>query len=374
MRHMNVQARWSGAAIFRRSRANWLTMVLLVAVLPSTISCAGTTERLPPITWEGEHLRFATTVDRLPCGESLHYMDRRIGELATALSQPLAAGERVTYYWLPGRMELSPCPGRSDCSEDLRVYSRTMFHDHELVHVLLRDLGRSQTFLYEGMAEAFGRSGGRLTLERAEARREILTSLVARVDPATIDYPLAGVFFRFLIETYGMDSARNLYVRARLDSGLEELRRHVVAALGCTLDEVLDSFAEEAPVCYPRQDLCTANPVLWEGDTWRYRHDLSCLGSRVLEISPGALRDEAVMEIAETGEYLVAVAPATTPIHPVAIVSCQCPPTVQQAPVSGEALLRLERGRYRVIAGRHFDGTEAAIAPVEVAIRTLPTP
>ena len=76
------------------------------------------------------------------------------------LDHPMKSGEKITYYWLPGRMDLSSCPDSSDCADGLAVFSRTLFHDHEIVHVLLRDLGRSQTFLYEGMAEAFGRAGG----------------------------------------------------------------------------------------------------------------------------------------------------------------------------------------------------------------------
>ena len=72
------------------------------------------------------------------------------------------------------------------------------------------------------------------------------------------------------------------------------------------------------------------------------------------------------------GEYLVAVTSASTQNLPVAIVSCQCQPTVQRAPVNGETLLRLEQGRYRVIAGRHSDETEATPTLLEVAISPLP--
>ena len=244
---------------------------LFAMVLLSTFaaSCAGTSKNLPPIAAEGEWIRLSTTVGREPCGDSLERMDGRVSELMTELEQPIRPGEKITYYWLPGRMDLSPCPGGADCTEGRVVYSRTMFH--ELVHALLSDLGKRQTFLYEGMAEAFGRAGGRLTVERGNAESEILTSLSGAVDPATISYPLAGWFVRFLIEAYGMKAVKRLYSQAELDSGTDELRWLFENELGASLEEVRDRLVEEAPDCYPRTDLCAAEPVPWGDGVWKNR-------------------------------------------------------------------------------------------------------
>lgn len=75
------------------------------------------------------------------------------------------------------------------------------------------------------MAEALGRAGGKLTVERRNAKSEILKSLSGEVDPATISYPLAGWFMRFLIETYGMVAVKRVYSRAEHGSDTDELRR-----------------------------------------------------------------------------------------------------------------------------------------------------
>lgn len=349
---------------------------LFAMVLLSTFaaSCASTSKNLPPIAAEGEWIRFSTTVGREPCGDSLERMEGRVSELMTELEQPLGPGEKITYYWLPGRMDLSPCPGGADCAEGRVVYSRTMFHDHELVHALLSDLGKRQTFLYEGMAEAFGRAGGKLTVERANAESEILTSLSGAVDAATISYPLAGWFVRFLIEAYGMKAVKRLYSQAELDSDKDELRRLFENELGALLDEVLDRLVEEAPDCYPRTDLCAAEPVPWDDEVWQNRLGLDCDSPGVLEIAPGALRNESVLQIDEPGEYLISVSEASVPVEPVVIMNCACEAERHLVDAGRELVVQLNSGLYRVLAGRLTSNVGAEdVAPVEVSIRPQPT-
>jgi hypothetical protein len=334
-----------------------------------TASGAITYKPLPAIVWEGERLRFATTVGRLPCGDSLEYMDRRVDELTAVLDHPMKPGEKITYYWLPGRMDLSPCPESSDCADGLAVFSRTLFHDHEIVHVLLRDLGRSQTFLYEGMAEAFGRAGGAFTVERTAVRSEILRSLSANADPKTISYPLAGLFVRFLVQRHGMTAVKRVYARARHDTDTSQLREIFHTELGVSLDETLDLLAETAPDCYPRQNLCTARPVAWSDGAWNYRFGLSCASPGVLEIVPGALRNEALVEIPQAGAYRLIVSRPSVPVKELVVARCGCRPDLHTIESGSEATLELDRGRYRVLVGRRADDSSAEVEPVSVTIR-----
>jgi len=359
------------AAAGRISRA-----CLCLAVVTLSTACgagnSSTSKGLPPISWQGEHISFFTTVGRLPCGDSLEFMDRRVAELAADLGQSLDPDERISYYWLPGRMDLSPCPEGADCSEGTKVFSRTMFHDHELVHVILRDLGRSQTFLYEGLAEAFGRAGGALTVERGVVRAEVLRSLFAEVDPAAIDYPLAGLFVRFLVETYGIDAVERVYARSRYDTRIGQLRSIFEDELGAPMDDVLDDFVQEAPDCYPRSNLCSGEPVPFHEGVWSRRLGLACASAGVLEIAPGALRNDTVLEIAESGEYLVTVSESSTPVEPVVVIGCTCRAEVHPIDPGGESILELERGFYRVVAGRVAREVDVEIDPVEVTIRARP--
>jgi len=338
-------------------------------LLSCTASGAAADKALPAIAWEGERLRFATTVGRLPCGDSLEYMDRRVDELAAALVQPMKPGEKISYYWLPGRMELSPCPESSDCADGLAVFSRTLFHDHEIVHVLLRDLGRSQTFLYEGMAEAFGRAGGKLAVERTAARSEILRSLSANADPKSISYPLAGLFVRFLLDRHGMTAVKRVYVRARPDTDTSQLRAIFESELGVSLEKTLGLLEDTAPDCYPRQNLCTAGPVAWSDGAWNHELGLSCASPGVLEIVPEALRNEALVEIPEAGAYRLTVSRPSVPVKELVVARCGCRPDLHTVESGSEATLELDEGRYRVLVGRRADDSSADVEPISVTIR-----
>ena len=351
------------------SAARGTAAILLLAI--GACACASTSRSLPPVAWEGERLRYASTVGRLPCGDSLEFMDRRIEALQTALDEPLSPDEKVTYYWLPGRMELSPCPRGGDCAEGLQVFSRTLFHDHEIVHVLLRKRGRSQTFLYEGLAEAYGRAGGSLTVPRAKARAEVLRSLAAGVDPRSISYPLAGLFVRYLIDTHGLPAVRRVHARARADTDLERLQQLFEQDLGSSLDAVVDRFVADAPDCYPRTNLCAGQLVAWREGVWRRHLGLECRSPGVLEIARGMLRNEALIEIPETGAYRITASPSSTPIEPIVIAPCTCRPEVRLVEAGGEQTVQLERGRYRVLAGRHAPDVASAAPPVQVTIRAL---
>jgi hypothetical protein len=70
--------------------------MLLVSTLAA--SCASTSKNLPPIAAEAEQISFSTTVGRLPCGDSLELMDRRVIEPMSELEQRLGPAEKITYY------------------------------------------------------------------------------------------------------------------------------------------------------------------------------------------------------------------------------------------------------------------------------------
>jgi hypothetical protein len=308
---------------------------------------------MPEVGWEGEFIRFATTVDHLPCGRSLDYMDRRAGQLMAELGQPASTEEKITYYWLPGRMDLSPCPENADCSdgEERIVYSRTMFHDHEMVHVVMRELGKRHTFIYEGLAEAFGRRGPILRMPPEKAREEIVRSLSANIDPATIDYPLAGVFSRYLIEEFGLTAYLRAYARADLDTDLESFESIFREELGTPLDEILDAFVEEVPQCYPRTNLCADDPNPWSGETWEADLGLSCEDGGVLEILPGILTNWTVIEVPLSGNYVIKTEGSSDFPAEVAIVPCECEPQVTLVGVGGEKTVSLEAGAHRIVFG-----------------------
>lgn len=82
----------------------WISLMFLFAI--GSNSCATGANNLPPVSWQGDHIRFSTSVGRLPCGDSLVFMDGHVGMPATveAGSKRVLALETGRYRVLIGRM------------------------------------------------------------------------------------------------------------------------------------------------------------------------------------------------------------------------------------------------------------------------------
>ena len=88
----------------------------------------------PPITWEGEHVRFGTDADEsLLCSGTLPYLDGAVGYLGEVFGHP---GARVDYYWLPEGTEPHCVEHADGCADERRVFTRHAIHQHELVHAV----------------------------------------------------------------------------------------------------------------------------------------------------------------------------------------------------------------------------------------------
>ncbi|MFN2155351.1 MAG: hypothetical protein ACK2UX_08965, partial [Anaerolineae bacterium] len=156
------------------------------------------------------------------------------------------------------------------------------------------------------------------------------------------------------------------------DTDTSQMREIFHTELGVFLDETLDLLAETAPDCYPRQNLCTARPVAWSDGAWNYRFGLSCASPGVLEIVPGALRNEALVAIPEAGAYRLMVSRPSVPVKELVVARCGCRPDLYTVESGSEATLELDRGRYRVLVGRRADDSNAEVEPVSVTIRAAP--
>jgi hypothetical protein len=142
--------------------------------------------------------------------------------------------------------------------------------------------------------------------------------------------------------------------------------------VGIASEEVLDRLVEEAPDCYPRTNLCAAKPVPWDDGVWQHRFGLGCHDPGVLEILPGALRNESVIEVDEPGRYRISVSKPSNPVERVVITRCACEAEHRLIEAGSEAIVELKGGLYRVLAGRFADDIAADVDPVEVTIRALP--
>jgi hypothetical protein len=105
---------------------------------------------------------------------------------------------------------------------------------------------------------------------------------------------------------------------------------------------------------------------------WKHRFGLGCRSPGVLEMVPGALRNDSVIEVSASGKYLVSVSEPSSPVKEIVVTSCECQQEHHVIKPGSVATVDLDRGLYRVIAGRFAHDIAAEVEPVEVTIRALP--
>ncbi|HWB78212.1 MAG TPA: hypothetical protein VG755_24775 [Nannocystaceae bacterium] len=128
-------------------------MISIISILGAAVpACADEAPEVPPIVWEGEHLRFGTSEDLdAVCAGTLPYADDLVEHMAHLLG---AAEPTVDFYWVPDGLDRYCVPEQVGCTVGSSVFSQFVLHQHEFVHAL-RDHGAYRP-LEEGLAELYG--------------------------------------------------------------------------------------------------------------------------------------------------------------------------------------------------------------------------
>ncbi|MBN2342023.1 MAG: hypothetical protein JXX29_07980 [Deltaproteobacteria bacterium] len=311
---------------------------------------------LPPIAWEGEKIRFATTEDHLPCGHALEVLDADVANMEEQLGLPLGGGVKITYYWLPNHMYLSPCDDwSSGCASGYTIYTTQSSHQHELVHILTSALGPGHAFLSEGFAEAFNQHSRFELSDEGNIKERIRRCLVSHATSVNIDYQLAGKFVRFLISEYGLKTIKNVYARIRPGSDAADYDQVFTGTLGDSLDTVIDQFVRTAPDCYATPGNChdMAPPTQWENGVWEHRFTLSCAAAE--KASGGETFQSVVVDVPTTGPYKLEVEGTfgfklAIRLAPCSTVNENCYFTNIQAYAGEVRVAGLDQGRYEITA------------------------
>ena len=281
----------------------------ILSILFAAAGTAGCDIGLPKIAWEGDKIRFATTEDHLPCGRALEILDEDIKEMEKELGLPMPGGVKITYYWLPDHMHLSPCADWvSGCASDYTIFTTSSSHHHEVVHILTARLGPGHAFLSEGFAEAFNRRSRFELAKEDDLEARIKRCLISYAVSADIDYPLAGKFTRFLITEYGLDLVKTVYSRLPPRSDESDYDRVFKAVLGDSLSTIIDKFVQNAPECYATPSECRdMEPATqWEDGVWEHRFEMSCTEA-VGEASGGEIFQSTVIDVETSGPYKMEV-------------------------------------------------------------------
>jgi len=331
---------------------------------------------LPEIEWEGEHLRAGGDLDDA-CEGNLPYMDAMVGELQQRLETP---GEGLVdfYYFATGELPLSGHCGTNDapvaCTNEYQeIFSRWIPEEHELVHAVHAEVGFSNPFLEEGLAEFLGDDGLGPGRGEPQGTPSEAISAVHDQDLPFGYYAVAGHFVSFLDGEFGTSGMMERIDDLDFDSTAPE----VEAALGAGVDGGFAALEDEyqavpkcaqaayrdagpmcnvvAPLfdhCSPDEDTvvevdvdCGGDDVLGprKDEIWTYRRlDIVNSGSYTITAQGGAdyLTDGITLKRCEGG--------------------CEAPPTAVQVfdeddIFAGPVSIELESGRYLVRVTRPVD-------------------
>jgi len=220
-----------------------LATTAAVLVLAGAVACSDEPP-LPPITWQGENLRFGTDADDSTiCAGTLPYLDGAVGYLGEVFGRTNA---QVDYYWLPDGTD-TYCPdGVEGCNNDRGTFSKYPIHQHELVHAV-----RSPDSLYlpldEGLAEAFGDDWDRFPVQGDI--RELLEDPDGNGYIPGPGYGLAAHFVSYLRADYGLSSLIELDARTDYEQSYAGAAAAFEQVYSQPLDEVIDAYEAEYPRC-----------------------------------------------------------------------------------------------------------------------------
>ncbi|MCX4244378.1 gluzincin family metallopeptidase [Paraliomyxa miuraensis] len=205
---------------------------------------------LPPVSWEGEHLRLATNVETPLCGGTAPYMDHLLGALGEQLGA--APPGRPIYYLLEGDVDEydTPCgAGDYSCGHGTAAYSPIAPFDHEIVHVARSAIGFSYPLIEEGAAEYWGDDAD----IRGRLQGDVL-ELAAQGNAFEFPfYPKAGHFVAYLLDVYGEESFLELSRRTNYQSSLAAFDDALVAVYGEDLEALAEDYEANYPKCSQRQ-------------------------------------------------------------------------------------------------------------------------
>lgn len=326
----------------RLVRAAWLALVGVMAH-----GCSEPAAReLPPISWEGEHLRLATDVETPICAGTAPYMDRLLGALGEQLGA--APPGWPVYYLLEGDLGDydTPCePGAYGCADEEAAYSPIAPLDHELVHLARSAIDFSYPFIEEGAAEYWGDDAD----IRGPLQGDVLELAAHGNEIQFPFYPKAGHFVAYLVDAYGEDSFLELSRRTSYESSLEAFDRALEDVYGEGLEELAQDYEANYPACPQRQyraafgecAVTPARPICESDGSLVVRRRFSCGDEDVLGPRFGRQWTTIPIEVPSSGIGFMFKA---TPAEGVGLMVRQCGgacPVPWVGPVESSEVLRL---------------------------------
>jgi len=253
-------------------RVGEATLALFVALL------ACDADHKPQPDAEGEFIDFIfDSTARSLCAGTITELDRFTERVFDFLGTPIPPG----YHALIEVVEDAPCPFGACYYQDDRIYiddldavgiRPTESLRHELVHAVAGQAwGPTVPFFAEGLAVALSQGGTMVPkIGMPVAVRDMLD------DKATdLDYPAAGLFTRFLIDSRGLERFKQVYVGSQTRS-LTAIESVLEDVYGESLSQIEADFLSGAQRCLFQLDVCDLERAEEIGSNWESRFAASC--------------------------------------------------------------------------------------------------
>jgi len=221
------------------------TVVVVLA-----IGCQPPEPELPPIVWEGEHLRYRSdeSVDSI-CGGTFQHLDERVAHIADIFDVPPEV--MVDYSWTPGDALGEYCkPSLLGCAFGMSAFSKMASDEHELFHATRG--ASAYPGLEEGLAVMYG-DDRRLPGEVNGNIEEILRNSREFGEVDALDYPRLGHFVSYLRAEFGQDGVAALDQRSASSHDYAQLSASIEEEFGIPMEDVLADYAARYPICQSTQ-------------------------------------------------------------------------------------------------------------------------
>jgi hypothetical protein len=219
-------------------------IVTLAGLVMGTASGCGDEPPLPPVVWEGEHLRFGTDADETTlCAGTMPYLDGAVGYLGEVFDRPDA---RVDYYWLPDGTEPYCSEDADGCVNERGTFSRYTIHQHELVHAI-RWPHNLYLPLEEGLAEAFGDDWKKFLVQGDI--RDLLEDPRGNGYIPGPGYGLAGHFVSYLHADHGLETLMELDAATNYAQSYASAAAAFERVYDQPLDDAIDQYEAEYLQC-----------------------------------------------------------------------------------------------------------------------------
>ena len=334
----------------------------LLSVLLSSLDCVADEAEAPDFEWRGEWID-VWGIGKQPeetCAGSLAYLDGYAGAISREFG---VDGHLGVYRWYSRELfdAYDPCRGPvGGCAGLNGVFTYGMPLEHEVVH-----LGDIQNYwcpgvLGEGLAEYYGTTSKTPTSGdiRAVLAQEKSGSI------ASADYPIAGAFVAFLVESYGLDP---IIESCRLSGPAPtpaDLADVMTTAFGVPLEQLITGFEEWRDIysCSYSQYRaklyeCEQPPAVVLGsENVTLDVTLDCSDARTIGPRANEIWTRKSIRVAEAGVYAVSLKDETGAyvtdlgFELIECAACRDAPRVERSPpdyeFNGLWIMQLDAGDY----------------------------